>query len=582
MGQEPELSLVSTFMNALYQALKALDPHTFERLIVHLLKARYPGVDIKHIEGAAGDEGIDVISGQLDEHPTIWQCKSFPNGIKDSQKQQIRKSLNQALKHYTPKRWVLCLSIDMDPAALRWFQKLIKSRAAATQVELWQASDIVQQLLYQHTICEHYFPVTILNTTTIREELAGINAFTTEELAALNDQNVNSYLTRLQAHDARFTYGVTFIRDGQAALGVSPGALVSLTKDSTVLQVFPRDHEALKMRPPQCTFTVRGAGIDKFMEHYRTGSRQTFTAEEVTSFTSDFDFLLPAERAAMSLTVTPVVSHETIPLRITYGKGEQAVTYDYVTFRQARSGKEETLFESVTNLPFPISLIIRANGTGNVGFADRCKGHTVKDAHRQARAIMIAIATGGVEFYDLAHDKRFLQVTLHGTTPEWLQQYGNFLDDAVTVVDAYNVTLTIPDVITKEDRQTLAFLHKLLISVTLPSSEMTVELVKSPEANLEALPEFIGDCTFRFSIPEFPDDITLFGTKIKTGPVQYDIPKARMRDPQAFTQFLKDAPMGAAINATFDPIGLITLRRLITSSEPTINAGHSTSINAEH
>src|ERR1017187_8828055 len=135
-------------MNALYQALKALDPRQFELLVVHLLKARYPEIEIKHIEGSAGDEGLDVIAGRLDEQPTIWQCKSFQNGVKDSQKRKIRESFNQALQYYTPKRWVLCLSVDMDPAALRWFQHFQRSHAGDTQVEFWQASDIVQQLLF--------------------------------------------------------------------------------------------------------------------------------------------------------------------------------------------------------------------------------------------------------------------------------------------------------------------------------------------------------------------------------------------------------------------------------------------------
>src|SRR5580658_5820170 len=101
-------------MNTLALALRSLDPHTFELLIVALLKARYPGIDIKHVNGQAGDQGLDVISGHLDERPTIWQCKAFEHGIKDSQKQQIRESLKSALNHFRPRRWILCVSIDLD------------------------------------------------------------------------------------------------------------------------------------------------------------------------------------------------------------------------------------------------------------------------------------------------------------------------------------------------------------------------------------------------------------------------------------------------------------------------------------
>ena len=176
-------------MNALFLALKALDHHTFERLTVDLLKARNLDADIKHVEGAAGDEGLDVISGQLDEQPTIWQCKSFPGGVKQSQRQQIKKSLNRALRYCTPKRWILCLSVDMDATAHRWFQRLAKSHTNATEINLWQAADIVHHLLYYSTVRELYFPHTILDMTKLREIAAKTDGLTMSELSMLSREN---------------------------------------------------------------------------------------------------------------------------------------------------------------------------------------------------------------------------------------------------------------------------------------------------------------------------------------------------------------------------------------------------------
>src|SRR5580692_2361706 len=104
---DPEL------INDLYQRLKALDPKTFERLCFQLLRERHPGVEIKAVDGAAGDEGVDVFTGELNEAPVIWQCKSFPNGIKESQKEQIRSSLRRAASNVRLSEWILCLSIDL-------------------------------------------------------------------------------------------------------------------------------------------------------------------------------------------------------------------------------------------------------------------------------------------------------------------------------------------------------------------------------------------------------------------------------------------------------------------------------------
>ncbi len=58
-------------MNALYQRLKELDPKAFERFCCHLLKERHPGADIKHVDGAGGDEGLDVFTGDLDGNPVV-------------------------------------------------------------------------------------------------------------------------------------------------------------------------------------------------------------------------------------------------------------------------------------------------------------------------------------------------------------------------------------------------------------------------------------------------------------------------------------------------------------------------------
>jgi hypothetical protein len=51
---------------ALYQRLKELDRDQFEKLCFHLLKAKYPLANVRHVEGKAGDEGIDSYAGRFD------------------------------------------------------------------------------------------------------------------------------------------------------------------------------------------------------------------------------------------------------------------------------------------------------------------------------------------------------------------------------------------------------------------------------------------------------------------------------------------------------------------------------------
>src|SRR5438552_590615 len=121
-------------MNSLYQQLREMDPDQFQRLCAQVLKHKYPGKEIKHVEGAGGDEGIDIFIGTLSGKPHIWQCKAFRNGVGKSQKEQIRKSLRSALQH-RPSCWTLCLNVDLDTKTTGWFERLKKSCANKVTIQ---------------------------------------------------------------------------------------------------------------------------------------------------------------------------------------------------------------------------------------------------------------------------------------------------------------------------------------------------------------------------------------------------------------------------------------------------------------
>src|ERR1019366_3223979 len=64
-----------------------------------------------------------------------------------------------AYKKFSPHLWVLCLNIDLDSKAHRWFQALQTSYLVkGTRIELVQGSDIVRELIFRKSIRAHYFP----------------------------------------------------------------------------------------------------------------------------------------------------------------------------------------------------------------------------------------------------------------------------------------------------------------------------------------------------------------------------------------------------------------------------------------
>jgi hypothetical protein len=502
-------------MNILYQAVKALDPHTFENLVLHLLKARYRGIEIKYIEGASGDQGVDVISGRL----------------------------------------------DMEPATLRWFQKLGKSRAQSTEINVWQASDIVHQLLYEHTIRESFFPNTVLNTAELREIVTKTSELSTEELAILTIENMDSYFHRLQEYDARFTYGASFSRDREPTAASAPDELFTITTGQRTLHVYARDHEALRDRPPQGRFTLTGNGIEKFKQHLRTGIPQTLTSEEVVGFTSDFDFLLPPiqEQTRLTLSLTTRGPNQTIPLRVTFGEGESAVTYEYILFQATHTGTEETTLESTGTLPFSIILVLRKDGTGAISFRDTSAGSEVHEIQRFLRAMSIGLKVGTVEFYDLAKAQKFLVSTLRGSLPAWIDHYTSVIDDAVITADAYHVTLTRPLLITPGDGENLAILKQLAVGVRMHVDEISLALDKvlATAASLRAA--LSEECSYR--IIASGDNVLVFGTNVPTGAIEYVIGRARIKNVSDLLEYLDNAPLGTRADIVLAPIGPIFARR---------------------
>ncbi len=481
------LSSAQMSLNPLFLALKALDAHQFELLITQLLKSRYPGVDIKHIEGKGGDAGLDIISGDLDARPTIWQCKSFSSGIGKSQRAKIVASFKRAL-NFMPRRWVLCMSVDMDPKATGWFQDLSrKYQAQKIEITFMGASEIVRQLIYEQTITERFFPQVVLNTSAIREQLARTKEFSVQELADLSDENIQIYLSRLQSYDARFSYELTLGRDKATPSGDRPkGALLSVYRGASVLHVFPRDAEALGDSPVKFHLKLDQAGAAKLMESLKTGAPQHIGSQELRELSSDFDFLLPSNREGMSLTVESVVSRDKVPLRFIFGGEPNAVVYEYLPFKRVQGGTEEATFESVTDFPFCITFVARTNGTGSLSYTYRKGAYKLAVLLKQMRAIEACADVGFVDVYEQETETRLLRARIEGSIGKDFRNYLNVLKLIAEVADAYEVCLTVPDEMSEQDYNGVLILNSLRSGLSLTANEVSREIVKTPGLTLES------------------------------------------------------------------------------------------------
>ncbi len=117
---------------SLHQQLKLFSRDRFEELCGQLLKAEDPSV--VPVEGAGGDEGVDIYKGPLDtpkneragEKLHVWQVKHFPTGLGVSQKKQARESLKRVIATQDPDSWTLCVPFEFSLGDRRWLEDLRK------------------------------------------------------------------------------------------------------------------------------------------------------------------------------------------------------------------------------------------------------------------------------------------------------------------------------------------------------------------------------------------------------------------------------------------------------------------------
>jgi hypothetical protein len=121
----------------------------FEKLCTQLVYAEHPD-KARAICGHGGDKGIDVLGGQLREGTTIYQVKYFYHRLNPGRRSQIERSLEEAAQH-KPKRWVLCIGLDLTIGELKWFEEL-RAKYSDIELDLWDASKLVHLLIKHENV----------------------------------------------------------------------------------------------------------------------------------------------------------------------------------------------------------------------------------------------------------------------------------------------------------------------------------------------------------------------------------------------------------------------------------------------
>lgn len=140
-----------------------VDPDTIERMIAVGLCRRHQHA--RRIRPSQGDGGLDVLvpAGQSQFHVEDYQVKKFADGLNDSRKSQIKKSLKTAIathqdttSRYTISRWYLTLPMDLTREQEIWLANLATELNAPFPVEVFGLTQIEDLLLESPNIREYY------------------------------------------------------------------------------------------------------------------------------------------------------------------------------------------------------------------------------------------------------------------------------------------------------------------------------------------------------------------------------------------------------------------------------------------
>jgi hypothetical protein len=546
------------------QNLRELDPRTFERFCFHLLKEKYPGVEIRRVEGSGGDEGVDLFQGRLDVGCVVWQCKAFPNGVGKSQKAQIKNSLQRAITSVRPVLWVLCLSVDFDIRTHRWWQKLQESYSERVRLELLGASELAHQLIFHRKLLETFFPKVIMDVVALRSALAQNAKLTTGELASLCADNVAQFIDRLSDCAPRFAYEVIFHPNAESLrTPTQAGLLFQVSDGQKAINVFARDAESIMRDPPTAKFKVQGTSASRLLEFLETGKPVQTTPGDLVAFSSEFDFLLPDGLGPVSewrLKVEQKI--ENLPkylFRVTFGGEPGAVIYDLISFQTVRLGQKEAELRSVTGLPFEMTLVVNFGANGNVGvhFSEKLAGAAVTDIQRWVTAMAAMVKTGECDLYDLESGTRFLRFHPSGNLPDWVKETADIANVAVKVGSFYHMDLRWPNELARSDVENLRRLHELISGVSMPLQRVLMKLTKLVQLPKAAIQEILKPSVFCFDYPS-TGTVTLFGKLVAPGPLKITIHRGHLRNPASFAKFMHDAPIGSVFNLDIrSPMGAI-------------------------
>jgi hypothetical protein len=466
--------------------------------------------------------------------------------------------------------WELCIPIDLNANGHTWFQQLRREYRERIDVGLFQASQIVRELLHRRDIRNMFFPGAVLEPEELRSILARTGEYSDRELEKLTLENVQQYLQRLRNRDARFDYQVTFMphveqRSRQSSL---PGLIARVTDSDKQIEIFARDIEALRLDPPKVHFTVKGDGVRKLQEALEQRKRVELGPTEVSNVHSSFDFLLSSkpDPQLQRLTIEPsfITRPRQFEFKVILGTGNSAISYERVPFGVSRRELKGTAtrMELVTvddELPFRMSMAFPVSELGipieaDIAFRARFASKEIHEVRKFVKAMMALKETGDVEVWDARRGTPFFKARMtFETFPDANDSLLSLLNDVCEIADTFKAQVRFPDAFTAEDAATITSLLTLARGgeAGIEVQGISCTLVKSEQHEGAFLDSLGREMMFQFHVDRVSPPPCVFGAQIDTGPCLIVAERAIIADEQRARKEYLSAKAGEGVVIRF-------------------------------
>jgi len=488
-----------------------LDPSLFQQLCSDLLVRIIP--DMRPVDGAGGDDGIDGFVGHLKGDVVIYQYKFFDDRLNSNRRKKIVGSFNTAKeKNAGMKAWTLMISMDFTPDEQKWFETELVGKNPEIKIEYWGKQKIENLVCENDTLLEKYFNKSII--------VAGKKAV--KAIGFLSDPPIKRILshademkriTRENPH-----LGMNYSVDSEKNI-------MNVTFDPkqpmefTVKLKFPKEKFSGETEP------------DKLLDKLNSGEVITFDEGEVESIEFKNDELedMVPDAAKLRMTIQPQYLSNKIIVSVEIPNSP--LFYDDVEMAPLRVTVDDVLV-GLSNLPCDAQMIISKN-TGVAKF-DLKYSMTGKPIFSAKRFIDFLDEISNNKTLLIRHKESGMTIMrgiINLDETKLIDAFSKLLVEKLSIIENLkDVSFKFPEQVTEEDY------NYVLMTADLASSGVHRTSIKDMTLNikLDGMEGFLkkyhdeGDEIIGFMMRHSGVRINLFGVDIDIGDVEHRLPKMKI------------------------------------------------------